>query len=134
MQVFVRRITARAALVASCVLALACASSGTARSNPDLITREEIAAAPTQNLLEVVQRLRPRWLQSGPRLSMNTPQTIVVYQDDLNLGGPEALSRIPKDNVLSIRLLSAAQAGMLPGIGSQHIEHAIVVQTRREGR
>lgn len=123
----------RVALVLA--LGAACASSGgTSAGSADLITREEIIASPHQNLLELVQRLRPRWLQTGPRLSINTPQTIVVYQDDLNLGGPDVLSRIPKEAVLSIRRLSAAQAGLLPGIGSQHIEHAIVVQTRREGR
>lgn len=120
--------------VALSMLALSCASSGSTTARSDVITRDEIMATPSEDLLEVVRRLRPRWLQGGPRLSVNTPQAIVVYQDDLNLGAPEALSRIPKDAVLSIRLLSAAQAGMLPGLGSQHVEHAIVVQTRRDAQ
>ena len=119
-------------LLVTLVVASACASRGGATTRSDIITREELVATPGENLLELVQRLRPRWLQAGPRMSINTPQTIAVYQDDLNLGGPDALSRIPKDNVLAIRLLSAAQAGVLPGLGSQHVEHAIVVQTRRE--
>src|SRR5688572_5308335 len=119
-------------LLSCCLLLTACASTGSATARSDIITREELVATPGENVLELVQRLRPRWLQAGPRMSINTPQTIVVYQDDLNLGGPDALTRIPKDNVLAIRLLSAAQAGVLPGIGSQHVEHAIVVQTRRE--
>ena len=125
-------LSTRILLLAACFLAAACASRGGATARSDVITREELVATPGENVLELVQRLRPRWLQAGPRMSINTPQTIVVYQDDMNLGGPDALSRIPKDNVLAIRLLSAAQAGVLPGIGSQHIEHAIVVQTRRE--
>ena len=124
----------RGCVLAALMLTAACASSGGSTGRSDLITREEILAMPTPDLLEVVRRIRPRWLQTGPRLSMNTPQAIVVYQDDLNLGGPEALTRIPKESVLSIRLLSAAQAGTLPGLGSQHVEHAIVVQTRRDAQ
>ncbi|HSL69385.1 MAG TPA: hypothetical protein VK864_04045 [Longimicrobiales bacterium] len=121
------------------VVAGGCAARGGSNDvggRTEIITAEEIAAASaaSPNAHELVRRLRPRWLQPHARISINTPSAIVVYQDDLNLGGPEALERIPTEIVLSVRLLSAAQAGTLPGIGSMHVDHAIVVQTRREPR
>lgn len=129
-------LAAAVALVVAPSLLTGCASSGGAanRQRQTLITREEITATSAVNAHELIQRLRPRWLQSRARISINTPSSIVVYQDDMNLGGIEALYRIPTEIVMAVRLLSAAEAGTLPGIGSQHVEHAIIVQTRREGR
>lgn len=112
--------------------ALACASAGGVGANPEVVTREEIEQVSASNALQVLERLRPRWIESRGRLSINTPTQIAVYQDDMRLGGLEMLDRIPVDMIISIRRLSAAQAGTLPGIGSMHVEHAIVVQTRRD--
>lgn len=120
-------------MLAFAVVASAC---GSARSNANanranLITREEIAASDATNTYVLIQRLRPRWLQTRGERSIGLETGIVVYQDDLNLGGLEALERIPLDLVQSIRMLSAAEAGTLPRQGSMHVERAIVVQLRR---
>lgn len=121
-------------LLAGLLLA-GCASGGGgtgSRERQTLITQEEIAASTAANAHELIQRLRPSWLRVSARISVNTPVTIVVFQDEMNIGGIEALLRIPTEIVQSVRRLSAAQAGTLPGLGSQHVEHAIVVQTRRD--
>lgn len=97
-----------------------------------LITRNEIeqAGMETVNAFELVQRLRPRWLQSGISRSIGLSTIIAIYQDDRRIGGPDELRLIPASEIDEIRYLDSAQAGRLPGIGSDHVEAAIVVVTR----
>jgi hypothetical protein len=37
---------------------------------------------------------------------------------------------VEADNIETIRWLDSAQAGQLPGLGSRHVEGAIVIETR----
>ena len=89
----------------------ACATSGqAARGSTNVLTREEISAAGVSNLLEAVERLRPRWLQArGPR-SINSETRVLVFVDRSNLGGPEALSQFDAKNLVQLKYLDAAQA------------------------
>jgi hypothetical protein len=124
------------ALAAGTVLlvASACASgasSGTSQ-NPNLLTRDEITAANVPTLHDAIQRLRPRWLTSrGPRSLSGLSTDIVVYQDQTLLGGIDVLRQLSPDMVTQIRWLDGSTAtASLPGLGSRHVEGAIVIQTR----
>ena len=121
----------RLTLIAIGVLLIsACASAGSSgpRRQSDLITAEEIQAANVSNLYQVVERLRPRWLDSRARQSFNSPQEIVVYQGQTFLGGVEMLREFGPDSAFAIRYLDGPTASAtLPGIGMRQVEAAIVI-------
>lgn len=108
-----------------------CASSGSTEREADrnLITQEEIAELGVNTAYEVVERLRPRWLRVRTSRSHNRPTHIVVLVDNMQLEGIRSLWDVDASNIFSIRWLDSAQAGQLPGLGSRHVEGAILVET-----
>lgn len=114
-----------------------CASTKTdgAGSNPDLITREQILETGATNLYDVVNRLRPRWLQVHTTRSFSMETEIVVFQNDMQLGGPDALKQLTPEIAFEIRWLDGTRAAAtLPGLMSgRHIAGAIIVSTRPHG-
>ena len=128
-----RTITPLVALMFA-LIAGACASTGGAtavRSNPDLLTREEIMGAESSNLYQVVERLRPRWLRPRANQSFSQLSTdIVVFQGQTMLGTPEVLRQLTPSVAARIRFLDGATAAAsLPGLGSRHVGGAIVIDT-----
>lgn len=122
------RITAVLGLAVS--LAGCAAASRGGGYDRTVITAEEIEAADVRNAYELIERLRPLWLQSRGERSGNLETTILVYQDQVPLGGIETLQNIPIEIIHSVRALDAAAAMRLPGLGSRHVERAIVIATR----
>lgn len=129
---FARGVTMVAGL--AMVLA-ACASSGPRegpRYRSDLLTREEIMSQDVRNLFEVVQRLRPHWLQVGRRgdRSFGLTTEIVVFQNQTYLGDVDALRQLAPSFAYQLRWLDGATASAaLPGLGSRHVAGAIVIST-----
>jgi hypothetical protein len=119
---------------------IACAGQGRAgieARTPNLIDSDEIMEmhqAGVRDLYELVNRQRPRWLQRRPERSLQLETVVLVYHNETRLGGLDALRGYPLLSVVSLRYLDAAQAMLLPGGGSAHIEGAIVIRTgaRRE--
>jgi len=110
-----------------------CASTkASTGENTDVLTREQITGAGATNLFDVVNRLRPRWLQIRTVSSFNLSDEIVVMQDGMNLGGPAALRQILPELVWEIRWLDGTRASSeLPGLMSgRHIQGAIIVSTK----
>jgi hypothetical protein len=113
-----------------------CASTKASKqtTNPNIITREEIIASNANNLHDVVQRLRPQWLRTpaptGALSGMNT--VILVFQDQMNLGGPDALRQLGPELAYELRYVDGVRASaMLPGItNNQHVEGVIIVSTK----
>lgn len=129
------RMPSRAALVI--LLAVGslwgCASTkATKDQTSDVLTREDIMGAGATNLFDVVNRLRPRWLQIRTVSSFNLSDEIVVFQESMNLGGPDALKQIPPELAYEIRWMDGVRASsMLPGLMSgRHITGAIIVSTK----
>jgi len=64
---------------------------------------------------DVVQMLRPRWLQkreplpATPRAAFENPP-VSVYVNDVSMGGAEFLKTIPVETVLELRWLSSSEA------------------------
>lgn len=111
-----------------------CASTSgggsTVRMDPNLITAEELAELRVSNLYDAIQRLRPRWLTVRAQQSLSTPTSVVVYQNQTQLGGFTALRELGLDAVTSIRYLDGPTASAsLPGIGTRQVEGAIVIYT-----
>lgn len=117
-------------VICASVLLLGCAAGATSSGGRDLnvITAQEIGEANLSNLYQVIQRLRPRWLEVRAQQSLNSRTEIVVYQGQTYLGGPEILRQLGSDAAIEVRYLDGPTASAtLPGIGSRLVEAAIVV-------
>lgn len=116
----------------------ACASSGEGgtRSSATVLTQEEMLAAPASNLYEVVDRLRPRWLQSRAVMGLSGPPQILVYLNRTYLGGPEMLRDFEAGEVYRLRYMDGPQASaQLSGYPSSiHVGGAIVIETSGPGQ
>lgn len=78
------------------------------RSNARLITQEEIQQATASNLHDLIQQLRPGWIQqraSGPEYGYPT-----VYVGSQAYGGIERLREITLSNVAEVRFLDPIEA------------------------
>jgi hypothetical protein len=114
------------------VVVAACASSGTqrrtARRDTRSLSAEEIRTSSASNLYDVIRSYRPEWLIKRGQTSINLEGDIVVYVDNVALGGPESLKSIDVQSVQHVRFLNASEAQMRYGVG--HMHGAIVVTTR----
>jgi hypothetical protein len=111
----------------------ACASSTSSgrtsgRRDARVLTAEEIRASSASNMYDVIRSHRPEWLIKRGQTSINMEGDIVVYVDNVALGGPESLRSIDVQSVQSARFLNASEAQMRYGVG--HMHGAIVVVTR----
>jgi hypothetical protein len=133
-----------ATFVAAATLALgagACASSSGATTgtrgtrSPDLISKADIEATQSGNAYDLVNRLRPQWLRTSGvgSVSGGNPATygLVVFLDNVRLGGVETLRSVDSGSITSIRFLTAERAAStLPAVGRDPISGAIVISTR----
>jgi hypothetical protein len=108
----------------------ACAS--TAGTGPqirqDVITGEEIERSRVSNLYQLVERLRPRWLELRSPQSFTSTTQVVVYQGQSYLGGVEILRQFGKDTAHRLIYLDGSTASAtLPGLVTRQVEGAIVI-------
>ena len=111
----------------------ACASSTqgsrtSGRRDARVLSAAEIKASSASNMYDVIRSHRPEWLIKRGQTSINLEGDIVVYVDNVALGGPESLKSIDVQSVQSARFLNASEAQMRYGVG--HMHGAIVVVTR----
>ena len=82
----------RATLLLCLLLPVACASSGGATGrDSSRLTADEIQSVDVSTLYDVVQRLRPRWLDVRATTGFNGTDDIVVFQGQSLVGGTETL-------------------------------------------
>lgn len=122
-----------AGLVVLLLLTAACASTSqgprtSGRRDARQLTAEEIRTSSASNLYDVIRSQRPEWLIKRGQTSINLEGDIVVYVDNVALGGPESLKSIDAQSVQAARFLNASEAQMRYGVG--HMHGAIVVTTR----
>ena len=109
----------------------ACASGGGSsgpRRNPNLITAEELAEYSTLTAIDVVRRLRPRWLtgRGAGTGGSNMPQLIL---DGARMGdAANALRSISVSTISELQYLNASDATMR--YGTNYPGRAIVVTSR----
>jgi hypothetical protein len=94
-----------------------------------VLTAEEIRLGTAPTLCDVIRLRRPRWLtRTKPTAFRPERQSdVVVYLDNVRLGGPETLCQIQPLSVAVVRYLSPSEAEARYGQG--HINGAIVVVT-----
>lgn len=120
--------TGRPFFVLTLAAALACASSGTAgttvRREPNLITEQEIAASNESNVFDVVNRLRPMFLKTRGRSTINAggSEYASVFLDGQYYGELGSLRNIVASQIHEIRYLNGPDAvsryGMRYGSGA----------------
>ena len=120
--------------VVGLLIITACASSGgpgRPRTRQDVLTAEEISTITVSNMYEAVQRLRPQWLQLRAPQGLYSATAIAVFLGRTYLGGPEALKEVGPEAASRLRYLDGVTASAtLPGLGSMHVEAAIVIDPR----
>lgn len=104
-------------------------------SDPDFVGSAEIAATPAANAYDLINRLRPRWLQPQRIGSISAglhTQVIAVYLDGGRLGGLDALRSISTHGLTGIRFYDATRAAtVVRDAGSEPVAGAIVLSTSR---
>jgi hypothetical protein len=105
------------------------------RSDPNFITPDEIAASNASNLYDLVNRLRPRWMQVRAARTFDMQEgEIVVYQGQTYLGHLDVLRQMNIDAAYAMRHLDGATASAsLPGLVGRRVEAAIIIYTTAEG-
>ena len=97
-----------------------------------LLTAEEIATARggAWNAYDVLSRLRPEFLRSRGRSSLNTEEltTAVVYVNDMRFGELPSLKTITAEQILLIEYINAADA--TTRFGTDHLGGAILITTK----
>ena len=110
----------------------------------DILTEEQIRSSATANAYELVSTLRQQWLVvrglhshtesaqghgEGFELTIQPgANKIIVYMDDIRLGGVAAMKDIPSDMLTSARFLDAREATYR--FGSGHTHGAILLSSR----
>jgi hypothetical protein len=118
------------ALAAGCAGQQPSAESG-ARVDRNLLTAEQLSSHSYQNAYEAVEALRTNWLKPRGSDSFNSPSVVLVYLDNVKLGGVETLRGLPLANILVIRHYDANQANARWGVG--HASGVIQVTTLPTG-
>lgn len=127
-----RRTAAGLSLAACLALgAPGCATTGSTggeSGSSDVITRDEIVETDVSNLYQVVQRLRPGWLQIQSR-SMERESEILVIRDGTVIGDVQTLRELGRDGIQQLRWMDGeTAAATLVGARSGYVEGAIVVE------
>lgn len=115
-----------------------CAGNGAVsspRTEQTVLSRREIMSVEGgRDLYEVVQRLRPRWIEAdrrANRLDINgSNRGVLVYQGQSYLGGLDVLHELKPDMAYELRWLDGATAAAtLPfAIGYGKVAGAIVIR------
>jgi hypothetical protein len=122
---------ALALLVSAC----AAGSGSTGGGDRNVITNEQIAALDVSTLHEVVQRLRPRWLDVRASRGMATETQVIVFVDRTYQGGAEELRRLGKDMAWSLEYVPGTRAAADLALPAHiHVEGVIVVHTTERRR
>jgi hypothetical protein len=121
-------------LVLAVPLFTACAAGGerVAGTSSPVLTQEDMAPLVGSNLYEVIDRMRPRWLQVRHSMSMGAGTgQIVVFMNNSYLGGPDQLRQFSPRDVTEVRYLDGPQAAAtLRGYDNTlHVVGAIVMVT-----
>ena len=80
------------------------------RANRNVITHEQIVQQNFRTALDAVQALRPNWLRTRGADSFQSPTQVIVYLDNVRMGGIDQLSTLSPSNIGSIQHYDGVQA------------------------
>lgn len=125
------RLIATAGALALAAFLAGCGGGATSGSyDANRITSDDLASVNASDLYEVVQRLRPRWLQVRSPRGMQTETRVVVFLHRTYLGGADELRRLGLDTAEWLEYRTGSDVvGELSIPGSAHVQGAIIVHT-----
>jgi hypothetical protein len=123
------RITALVGLVASVFVACSPPSTARAARNPNVITKEEIAAANVYNAYDAVSMLRPNFLHfhGQPTITGSDTGYPNVYLDHILLGDLSSLRTLDVNGIREIHYYNGPEASNRFGLAN--VSGAIEVVT-----
>jgi hypothetical protein len=116
------------------VAVMACASAGTStpgvRRDPNLLTQQEIYDAHVSSAYEAISRLRPMFLKTRGRTTINSEANdyAVVFVDGQRYGDLNSLNNILASSILEARYLPGPDA--VNRYGMQYGGGVIEIKTR----
>lgn len=118
-------------LMAACTSAQTDPAVGEVRPRRDSarLTTQELSQTHATDAYEAIRILRPAWLRQRGQASVTQPSTVMVYVDNVQMGGPEVLRNIPITNITDLQYLDASSATQR--WGTNHVHGAILVSTGR---
>jgi hypothetical protein len=119
----------------ACISLTACSQNSSGRlprQNLELITREQITENNFINAYDAVQAIRSNWLQAHGPNSFQTPSEVIVYRDNVRLGGVEELRGMETMTIAYIRHYNGVEATSRWGVG--HAAGVIQVSSFTKGR
>ena len=121
----------RSAMVASLLIAgIACGARQTAggeRIDRNVITQAQIRERGFRTAYEAVESLKAPWLLVRPD-GLSQQREVIVYLDDIRLGGIQSLKQIQSPQIILIRYFDSQTAIMRWGV--DHSQGVIMVVTR----
>lgn len=105
--------------------------SGASSRDTDVVTEEELREVFVSDLYQVVELLRPLWLQSRGVRSLSGSTEIAVIRDGAYFGDITQLRSIPSNQVTRLEYIDgAAAAARIPGlVGSNRVVEAAILVT-----
>jgi hypothetical protein len=98
------------------------------RASATLLTEEVIQRGQYQNAYELVLALRSNWLRPRGTDSLNNPGQVMVYRDDVRVGGVESLRAMATMDIVSIEFIDGISAAARWGL--DHGNGVIAITTR----
>ena len=100
------------------------------RRDRNVLTPAELQTEAGRTLYDHIRRVRPQWLEvRAPTALAGGSMGLVVYRDNVQIGGVETLRDMVTDIVASVRFLTGPEAQSRFGLDHQY--GAILVTTRR---
>lgn len=115
-----RRFTIALTVIVACV---GCASSGSgaSRGSSNVLTYDVMIETGENDLLLVIERLRPRWLRPRGQSSFSATSVVTLFVDGSPRGDVRSLSGMLVTDVADVTYLTATEAafrfGTLAGSG-----------------
>lgn len=119
-------------LLAAVVVAMGCSGAAgprTLQPARDLITGEELRKADFLNLQDAIEKLRPLWLANRGPDSFTDPSEVLVYVDNVKLGGVSTLQNVAMQSIGFIRRYDGREAQARWGMG--HAAGVIFISTQQ---
>lgn len=127
-----RRETGRLIVLAVVVLAGACSSARKTADVPhldrDVITGEELIKAHFITVFDAIEALHPPWLTARGPDSFASPSEVLVYLDNVKLGGVSNLRNVDLHGIRYIRHFDGVAATARWGVG--HAAGVILISTQ----
>jgi hypothetical protein len=99
------------------ITVLGCHAHRIAPSDPERLTREQMIEGHFIYVYDAVAALRSAWLNVRGTDSFGQPSQVLVYFDDVRLGGVDEMRTVTVNSVASVRHYDGVAATMRWGIG-----------------